>query len=187
VVLCSAAGLEKAGLSPEAAVVVQSVAVATGSLYEDPPAPGALSTPTIAAARAYDSAGLGGGGSGPRAAGFDIVEVHDCFTVSELLLLVALGLADSLPDAAARLRAGEYAASGPLPVNVSGGLLGCGHPVGATGVRQIAEIVQQMQGRAPAGVQLVPPPRRGLSANLGGDDKTAVVSVLENNNNNKER
>ena len=56
--------------------------------------------------------------------------------------------------------------------------VGCGHPVGATGVRQIADLWGQMQGRCNAH-QVMPLPRLGVAANLGGDDKTAVVTILK--------
>ena len=61
-------------------------------------------------------------------------------------------------------------------MNTGGGLIGCGHPVGATGVKQAVEVSRQMLGQA-GDYQVDPPPRRGLSANMGGDDRTAVVMV----------
>jgi acetyl-CoA acetyltransferase len=63
-----------------------------------------------------------------------------------------------------------------VPVNTGGGLIGFGHPVGATGVKQAVEIYRQMTGRS-GDYQVRPLPRWGVSANMGGDDRTAVVTV----------
>lgn len=68
---------------------------------------------------------------------------------------------------------------GILPVNTGGGLVGFGHPVGATGVKQIIELFRQMKGEC-GEYQVAVPPEIGVAANLGGDDKTAIVTVLAN-------
>lgn len=68
---------------------------------------------------------------------------------------------------------------GKIPVNAGGGLMGFGHPVGATGVKQVLEIFRQMKGLC-GKYQLSTQPDVGLSANMGGDDKTAVVSIFQN-------
>ncbi|HEY8339568.1 MAG TPA: hypothetical protein VIK95_06850, partial [Egibacteraceae bacterium] len=72
---------------------------------------------------------------------------------------------------------GATAAGGDIPVNLSGGLQSCGHPVGATGVRMVAEIADQVTGRA--GERQVPGARRGLAHTLGGPGCIACVMVLE--------
>ena len=81
--------------------------------------------------------------------------------------------------AAALYRDGVVDIDGRLPVNTGGGLVGFGHPVGATGVKQAVEIFRQMRGQCGA-YQMASVPRIGLSANMGGDDKTSVVTLYKN-------
>jgi acetyl-CoA acyltransferase len=102
--------------------------------------------------------------------------VHDCFAVTELLMIEALGFCGR-GEAKKLLRAGDTALAGRIPVNPGGGLLAFGHPVGATGVKQAFEIFRQMKGRC-ADYQIKTPPKVGVAANMGGDDRTAVVSVF---------
>jgi acetyl-CoA acetyltransferase len=107
---------------------------------------------------AYEQAALGPGD-------LDVLEVHDAFTISELLYYEALGLCDR-GEAANLLASGATALGGKTPVNPSGGLLAKGHPPGATGVAQIVEICEQLQGRA--GKRQVPQARVGLTQVTGG-------------------
>jgi hypothetical protein len=94
---------------------------------------------TVRAARqAYEGAGIG-------PAEIDVAEVHDAFTIAELLYYEALGLCPR-GEAMALLESGASSVGGRIPVNPSGGLLAKGHPVGATGVAQIVEIVRQLRG-----------------------------------------
>lgn len=74
---------------------------------------------------------------------------------------------------------GHTSITGRIPVNTGGGLIGFGHPVGATGVKQILEIYRQMKGKC-GDYQISSIPQIGLAANMGGSDKTAVVSILRN-------
>lgn len=124
-----------------------------------------------AAMRAYKQAGIG-------AKDFDVIEVHDCFTIAEILALEDLGITKK-GDAAARLRRGEFTLGSAtrMVVNPSGGLKGCGHPIGATGVKQVVEIVEQLRGRA--GKRQVKGARAGLAHNVGGSGATAVVHILK--------
>jgi hypothetical protein len=84
-----------------------------------------------------------------------VAEVHDCFTITELLMYEALGFAGH--GEGAGLAAKAAPAHGDLPVNTGGGLVGFGHPVGATGVKQLVELWRQMKGRC--GDYQVPSPR----------------------------
>jgi len=114
---------------------------------------------TARAARlAYEQAGLS-----PR--DVSVVELHDAFTIAELLYYEALGLADH-GEAVPLLRSGATRLGGRVPVNPSGGLLAKGHPLGATGVAQMVEIVWQLQGRA--GARQVEGARIGLTQCTGG-------------------
>ena len=114
---------------------------------------------TARAARlAYEQAGLS-----PK--DVDVVELHDAFTIAELLYYEALGLADH-GDAVPLLRSGATRIGGRVPVNPSGGLLAKGHPLGATGVAQMVEIMWQLQGRA--GQRQVEGAKVGLTQCTGG-------------------
>ncbi len=108
----------------------------------------------------------------------DVAEVHDCFTIAEIMAMEDLGLYDK-GKAVKALRLGETTLRGKGPiVNTSGGLKACGHPVGATGVKQIAEITLQLRGKA--GDRQVEGARIGLTHNVGGSGGTAVVHILTN-------
>lgn len=109
----------------------------------------------------------------------DVAEVHDCFTIAEIFAMEDLGFF-SRGKAAVAIAAGEtrLETSRHLVVNPSGGLKGCGHPVGATGVKQIVELVDQLRGRATA--RQVKGATIGLAHNVGGSGATAVVHILKN-------
>lgn len=119
--------------------------------------------------KAYQAAGVG-----PEDIG--VAELHDCFTIAEIVASEDLGFVkkgDGGPFAAA----GCTAIGGRIPVNTSGGLKSKGHPVGATGVGQICDLVQQLRGDA--GERQVARNRLGLAQNLGGSGATCVVTILE--------
>jgi acetyl-CoA C-acetyltransferase len=123
-----------------------------------------------AAGIAYQQAGI----TDPRTQ-LDVVECHDCFTITEIVNYEDLRLCD--PGRGVELLAsGATSAGGDIPVNLSGGLQACGHPVGATGVRMIAEITDQVTGRA--GERQVPGARLGLAHTLGGPGVVSAVAVL---------
>ncbi len=107
----------------------------------------------------------------------DFAEVHDCFTIAELIVLESMGVYQPGKAGAATL-AGETARDGKFPVNPSGGLKSKGHPVGATGVAQIVELVKQLRGQAENGRQLKKV-KRGLAQNMGGTGGSSVVHILE--------
>lgn len=125
-----------------------------------------------AARRAYEQAGLG-----PDE--LDLVEVHDATSSAELIICEQLGLC-ARGEAARIAEAGETALGGSRPVNVSGGLVSKGHPVGATGCAQVAELTWHLRGQA--GARQVAGARVGLAENAGGrlhpDDAAAVVTIL---------
>ena len=105
----------------------------------------------------------------------DVCEVHDCFTIAEVLAIESLGFYDRGAGAAAALE-GETDVDGRIPVNTSGGLIAKGHPVGATGAAQIVEVTKQLEGRHPNQVDGA---EVGLTHNVGGSGASAVVHVLE--------
>lgn len=167
-VLVSEEGLRALGKRPEDATEVLGLGHATGNLYADGDLL-AMETTAAAAAVAYAQAGINAGD-------VHVAEVHDCFTITELLMMEALGFAPR-GQAAAQVREGRTDLGGALPINTGGGLVGFGHPVGATGVKQILEIHRQLFGQC-GDYQVKQPMSVGVAANMGGDDKTAVVSVL---------
>jgi acetyl-CoA acyltransferase len=168
VVVVSEEGLRKLGKTEADAIEVLAVAHATGNLWDDGD-PTRLETVAHAAAQAYQQAGI-------RPNDIGVAEVHDCFTVAEILMMEALGWAP-YGQGAALVREGRTDISGDRPVNTGGGLVGFGHPVGATGIKQILEVYRQMKGRC-GDYQIPTLPRLGLTANMGGDDKTVVVSIF---------
>lgn len=106
----------------------------------------------------------------------DLVEVHDCFTIAEILAMEDLGFCKK-GEGGAFVASGKTKLGGLMPVNTSGGLKACGHPVGATGVKQIVEVTQQLQGRA--GKKQVDGAKVGMTHNVGGTGATVVVHVLQ--------
>ena len=115
-----------------------------------------------------------------RSAGCDrsevsLLEVHDCFTIAELLALEDLGFAGP-GEAAAQTMEGVTKRDGRLPVNPDGGLKAKGHPIGATGVSQAYEVFLQLRGTA--GPRQVPQATRALTHNVGGAGATAAVTIF---------
>jgi acetyl-CoA C-acetyltransferase len=106
----------------------------------------------------------------------DLFEVHDCFTIAEIMVIEALGLVAQGQGGKA-VEDGLTVLGGRFPVNPSGGLKAKGHPVGATGVAQAVEIVKQLRGEA--GDRQVKGAKRGLAQNMGGTGGSSVVHILE--------
>ncbi|MBI4214869.1 thiolase domain-containing protein [archaeon] len=106
----------------------------------------------------------------------DVAEVHDCFTIAEILALEDLGFARK-GEAAKVLEEGRFKLGDKPTINSSGGLKACGHPVGATGIKQVVEITNQLLGRA--GKRQVQGAETGLTHNVGGSGATCVVHVLK--------
>jgi len=105
----------------------------------------------------------------------DVAEVHDCFTIAEIIAIEDLGFVPKGEGGPATLD-GVTSLNGKFAVNTSGGLKAKGHPVGATGVGQIVEIVEQLRGEA--GGRQVKYAEIGLTHNLGGSGATCVVHIL---------
>ncbi len=121
-----------------------------------------------AAAGAYRQAGK-------TPADVDVVELHDCFTIAEIVATEGLGFFEPGAGGLAAEK-GWTSLGGKLPVNPSGGLKAKGHPIGATGAAQIAEIVTQLRGEA--GLRQVEGARTGLTHTLGGNTATVLVSLF---------
>ena len=125
----------------------------------------------MAATLAYQEAGIK-----DPAKEISFAEVHDCFTITELLNIQDLGFVEA-PKAAEFVRDGRAnVEEGDIPINPSGGLKCFGHPIGATGCRMIYELTKQIQGRADG--NQVKNPRLGLAHNLGGPASVCSVTIL---------
>ena len=129
----------------------------------------------VAAQQAYEQAGI----KNPRKE-LDILELHDCFSISELMTLEAIGIC---PKGKAKedIDAGTFTLKGELPVNADGGLKSFGHPIGASGVRECYEVYKQIQGKAELPErQLKKEVRLGLSHNQGGHPGSLlpIVTIL---------
>jgi len=120
------------------------------------------------AQKAYQMAGV-------KPADIQFAEVHDCFTIAEIIAIEDLGFVKKGEGGPYSL-AGRTCLNGELPVNTSGGLKSKGHPVGATGVGQICDVAQQIRGEA--GERQVRRNSLGLAQNLGGSGATSVVTIL---------
>ncbi|OFV67864.1 MAG: acetyl-CoA C-acyltransferase [Candidatus Syntrophoarchaeum caldarius] len=104
-------------------------------------------------------------------------EVHDCFTIAQIILMEAIGFYE-WGEGYKACKEGDFEIGGKIPTNMSGGLLGKGHPLGATGISQIYGVVEQMKGKAPKGNQIDPLPEIGMTDNLGGDFGTLAHIIL---------
>ena len=123
-----------------------------------------------AAEQAYKMAGIG-----PK--DVQIAEVHDCFTIAELLAYEDLGFCEK-GKAGPYLAEGHTEIAGDRPVNASGGLKAKGHPIGATGTGQAYEMFNQLRGTVQKPTRQVSGVERGLLHNVGGSGGTVVVTVL---------
>lgn len=168
VILASEEGLAKLGKTPADCIELLAYAVSTSPLgqvsdYTE------LSNTRIAAEQVYADAGI-------TADDVQVCEVHDCFAVTECLMYEALGFCE--PGKGAELaKSGATGIDGKFPVNTGGGLIAFGHPVGATGIKQVLEIYRQMKGLC-GDYQIKNRPHVGLTANMGGDDRTSVCMAF---------
>ncbi|NMM29091.1 MAG: thiolase family protein [Glaciimonas sp.] len=169
IILCS----EALGRRIGATVKVRACVLRSGT-YANPQDLARWHTDYEGARLAYEQAGIGPGD-------LDVIECHDAFSIAEIMHYEALGLCP--PGEGGRfVQSGAAGLGGAHPVNVSGGLLSRGHPVGATGVEQVVELVNQLRGRA--GQRQVAGARVALAHCMGGDraadakSMTAVVLAL---------
>ncbi|MDD5337642.1 MAG: thiolase domain-containing protein, partial [Candidatus ainarchaeum sp.] len=123
----------------------------------------------IAARKAYEMAKIT-----PK--DVDVAEVHDCFTIAEILAVEDLGFFKKGEGGKATLE-GRTGLNGEVAINTSGGLKAAGHPVGATGVKQAVELTWQLRGKAEG--RQVADAEIGLAQNVGGSGATAVVHIFK--------
>ena len=126
----------------------------------------------IASRSAYEQAGI----KNPRKE-LDLAEVHDCFTITELVIYEDFGFS---PKGRAKedIDAGTFSLKGELPVNSDGGLKAFGHPIGASGLRMTYEVYKQLQGKAEQQVRQIKDPKLGLAHTLGGRPEVSCVAIF---------
>jgi acetyl-CoA C-acetyltransferase len=129
-----------------------------------------LDAAVIAAKHAYQQAGV-------TQKDIDLAEVHDCFTINEIIAYEDLGFCKK-GEGGRMIESGQTEMGGKMPVNTSGGLKGKGHPVGATGIAQIIELVEQLSNRA--GKRQINGAKTGLAHNVGGSGATVAIHILSN-------
>ncbi len=170
VVVCTASGLKRLGLDPKRAIRVLACVVQTGS--DRDPADLERHVTALAGRRAYERAGVG-----PK--DVSVAEVHDATAMGEIIQIENLGFC-AFGDGGPVSERGDTTIGGRIPVNPSGGLESKGHPVGATGLGQVHELVTQLRGEA--GARQVEGARIGLAENGGGlqgiEEAVATVTIL---------
>jgi len=168
----AAAVITRADLAPKGSVLVKGVTVIAGPNPQKEPENDFLSwKPTgWAASDVYAQAGI----TKPFEE-IDVAQVHDCFTLTELLTYEDLGFIEK-GAAKEHIAAGTFQLGGKLPVNTDGGLKAFGHPTGATGVRMIYENVLQLRGKA--GPRQVKDVHTALSHNIGGHPTACGIAIL---------
>ncbi|HNS50131.1 MAG TPA: thiolase domain-containing protein [Anaerolineae bacterium] len=154
----------------EGAVRIRASSMSTDAVaVHDRPDPLWLSAAQTSSLKAYQQAGIG-----PQ--DIDLFEVHDAFTIMAAMSLEAAGFAPRGKGAWLACD-GAIAREGRIPICTMGGLKARGHPVGATGVYQVVEVVQQLRGKA--GTNQIPDARLGMAQNIGGSGATVITHILE--------
>lgn len=123
----------------------------------------------IAAKKAYYQAGM-------SPSSINVVEQHDCFSITGIINIEDLGFAKKGKGTRLVMQ-GDTEINGKMPMNPTGGLKACGHPLGATGIRQIVDITKQLKGEFPSEIQ-VPNAEIGLTHNIGGTGGTVIVHIF---------
>ena len=170
IAIMSEEGLKRCGIDKKDAVEVIGYAQCEEDLTQDPGDLTELSTIKHAAHQALENAEI-------TIDDLGTLELHDCFSIAGLLTMEALGFAER-GKGAQFIADGNTARDGLIPTNTTGGLVGWGHPTGATGVHQAVTIWEQLTSKAgDAQIELKEEKPYGMTINMGGDDKT-VVSIV---------
>jgi acetyl-CoA acetyltransferase len=170
-IVCSPKGLARLGIT-SARPEVRAIGLVSGTLRSGHYDVNEEDISRRAGLQAYEAAGIS-----PQ--DIDVVEMHDCFTIAEIVRLEGLGLIPK-GEGAAWTADGKTSIGGKLPVNPSGGLLSRGHPVGATGMAQVCELYWQLMNQA--GLRQVENARLGLAyckgGTVSGTDGASVTTVV---------
>ncbi len=174
IAVMSEEGLKRCGIAIEDAVEIISFAQVQRDITKLPEDPTIMTTTQLAVSKALSGAGI-------THEQLSTIELHDCFSIAGVLAVEAIGLAPH-GKGAEWIASGHTARNGKLPVNTTGGLVGWGHPTGATGVHQAVTIWEQLTGRAGnAQIEINNDNKYALSINMGGDDVTVVAIVYKKN------
>lgn len=168
-IIASEEGLKKLGIPLENAVELIAVGAAEGDITQPPGDLTKLDNTQKAVQKAYEQAGITHKDLG-------VLELHDCFSITALLALEACGLAKP-GEATNYIIEGHTRADGSLPTNPSGGLIGFGHPTGASGVRQLVDLLLQYTGQAANPIN--PKKPYGMLISMGGNDKTVTALIVK--------
>jgi acetyl-CoA C-acetyltransferase len=170
IVVASEEGLKKAGIPLSEAIEITGWGQAEEDITKEPDDPTRLSTMAESVKQALSSANI-------TINDLATIELHDCFTIAGILAMEAIGFAKQ-GEGAKFVAEGHTARDGKIPVNTTGGLIGWGHPTGATGVHMAVTIWEQLTGKAGKSQIEIPAERPyGLTVNMGGDDKSLVALV----------
>ena len=170
IAVVSEEGLKRCGIDKKDAVEILGFGQAEEDITKAPEEPTRLLTTKVAVQKALESAGITKEQVGT-------VECHDCFTIAGIMATEAIGFAEYGKGADFVLE-GHTSRKGSVPFNTTGGLIGWGHPTGATGVHQAVTLWEQLTGKAAeAQIELQPEKPFGLSINMGGDD-ISVISIV---------
>jgi len=168
-IIASEEGLKKCGIDIDEAVEIVSLGEAEDDITQPPDDLTVLSSNALAAAKALTQAGI-------KKENLALIELHDCFTITALLALESLGYANK-GESAQYILEGNTSLTGKTPINLSGGLGGFGHPTGATGVRQLVDLVHQFTGKAANQIHLKE--SFGMMISMGGNDKTVTAVIVK--------
>lgn len=172
IVVTSEEGLKRIGVDKKDCVEVVAFATAVDDITKKPEDPTMLVTTKSAVEQVLKNAGI-------TMKDIATVELHDCFTIAAVEAVEAMGLAKH-GEGADFIAAGNTSRTGILPMNTTGGLIGWGHPTGATGVHQAIVLWQQLTNKAGNAQIIIPADKPyGMSINMGGDDKTVNVIIYK--------
>lgn len=170
IVIASEEGLRQCGIDKRLAIEIIALGEAEADITLPPKDLLELTTTKWAVQQALQKANLAPNDMG-------LIEIHDCFSITALLSLEAIGLAGK-GEAASYIAAENTRRHAKIPINLSGGLGGFGHPTGATGVRQLVDLLHQLTGKAEGQVDLAKP--LGMLVSMGGNDKTVTCVIVRN-------
>ena len=172
IAIVSEEGLKKVGIDPKDAVEIVGIGQAVADITQEPENMTCLTTMKAAAAKAIEMAGI-------TVDQIGTVEVHDCFSIAGIMGAEAIGFAEEGKGVDFVLE-GHTSRCGKVPFNTTGGLIGWGHPTGATGVHQAVTIWEQLTGKAgDAQIEMKEDRPYGMTVNMGGDDKSLVAIVYK--------
>lgn len=166
IVMCPAEDAHKYTDTP---IYIKASAQASGTItLHDRKDITTIESTKVAAKKAYDMAGV-------TTKDIDLTEVHDCFSINGILAIEDLGFAEK-GEGGKVVEEGQTEIDGNCPINPSGGLKARGHPLGATGIAQAAEVVWQLRGDA--GKRQVDGAEIGMTQNIGGTGGTVAIHIL---------